>query len=519
MDRAASLQGHEVGREEAPALWATLDGLADRLGMPRLERVVLIAEPGAAAIEHQHPRRPWRRHRTLALGLPLLAGLSAAQMHAVVAHEMVHFSRHFGWLGYWWAWARQTCGRLLRRRETGTLAGGAHWFGPLLAGPLAHAAARAEFEADAWAAEVTSACALGEALLRLAVASARPTPTFGDGPLPDAPWRRAAPGLGAAVDADELAQALQADAERHAHQTDAQRAHPSAIARVQALHWPVPRSLPAVPAEQAAGPCWWSATAWAERLRVERHRWRAENARAWHTEACWREACTAELKRRGTTDLDTTWECAHALGHTLPPPPDDGQVPDESPALHAYWRGVAWQALDAAEATLWLQSAARHCAGLEAPACLRLLEPMPGRAPLSAQVRESLADARQRRNEARRRADTSDWTGTEPVDAAAWRVDALREALAADRGVEEALWLQQPVDAPGGRRYRIVTLWLRLSADGPSDQAAWMQAYSPLLARVITPAGVGQLHIQPAVSPWPVAITRLLAAQPAWRLK
>jgi hypothetical protein len=180
---------------------------------------------------------------------------------------------------------------------------------------------------------------------------------------------------------------------------------------------------------------------------------------------------------------------------------------------------VAWQALDAAEATLWLQAAARHCAGLEAPASLRLLEPMPGRTPLSLQVRESLADARQRRNEARLRADAIDWTGAESVDAAAWRVDALRHALAADRGVDEALWLQQPVDGPGGRHYRIVTLWLRLSADGPSDQTAWMQAYSPLLARVITPAGVGQLHIQPAGAPWPAAISRLLTVQPGLRLK
>lgn len=517
MDPRSTLQGQEVGRDEAPVLWRTLDDLAARLGMPKLERVVLIAEPGAAAIEHQHPRRPWRRHRTLALGLPLLAGLSAAQMQAVVAHEMVHFSRHFGWFGYWWCWARQAVAGLFRRRQAGRLAGGAHWFGPLLAGPLAQAAARAEFEADAWAADATSAAALGEALLRLAVASARPTPTFGEGPLPEAPWRRAAPGLGAAVGAAELAQALRADAERHARQTDVQRAHPSAHARLQALQWPIPRSLAAVPPEQAAGPCWWGEAAWAERLRIERRRWRAENARAWHTEACWREACASELPAR-PDDLATAWECEHALGLSMKPPPEDGQVPDQAAPLHAYWRGVAWQAHDAAEATLWLQAAARRCAGLEAPASLRLLEPMPGRAPLSSQVRESLADARQRRNEARTRTDTQEWLDAEPVDAAGWRAAALRQALSADGGVVEALWLQQPVDAPGDRRYCIVTLWLRLASDAPADPAVWMQAYSPLLARVITPAGVGQLHIQPADAPWPEPIGRLLSA-PLLRLK
>jgi hypothetical protein len=313
--------------------------------------------------------------------------------------------------------------------------------------------------------------------------------------------------------------ALQADAERHARQTDAHRAHPSATDRIEALQWPVPAELPALPVEQAAGPCWWGASAWAERLQLERHRWRAENARAWHTEACWREACAAELQRACRVDLETAWECAHALGHALPAPPDDGQVPDGVTAPHAYWRGVAWQSLDAAEATLWLQAAARHCAGLEAPACLRLLEPMPGRAPLSTQVRESLAEARQRRNDARQRADATDWTDAQPVDAAAWRLRALRQALAVDSGVMQALWLQQPVDAPGGRRYRLVTLWLRLAADAPQDEAVWAQAYSPLLARVITPAGVGQLRIQPAQAPWPAAITRLLVAQPQLLLK
>ncbi|WP_374563824.1 M48 family metalloprotease [Ideonella sp.] len=524
MDHPTPLTGQEIGRDEAPALWQVLDALAGRLRMPRLERVVLIAEPGAAAIEHQHPGRPWRRHRTLALGLPLLAGLSAAQMQAVMAHEMVHFSRHFGWFGYWMAWLLQAGRRVWRGRAAdggwrASTAGGARWFGPLLDGPAANAAARAEFEADAWAAEVTSAQALGEALLRLAVASSKPTPTFGDGPLPQAPWRRAAPGLGAAVDAAELARALQADAERHARQTDARRSHPSAAARLQALGWPAPAALPAVPAQDTAGPRWWSPPAWARRLHSEQQRWQAANARAWRAEASWREACAAELRQPGAAVADHRLECAHALGQALPPPPDDGGTPDAVPPLQAYWRGVAWQGHDAAEATLWLQASARHSAGLEAPACLRLLEPMPGRAPLSTQVRQSLADARQRRNEARQQADTHAWAGAEPVQADAWRVRALQHALAADHAVRQALWLQQDVDAAGGRRYRIVTLLLQIDPACGLDEAEWAQAYSPLLARVITPAGVGQLYCQSADAPWPEALQRLAAEHPSLRLK
>jgi len=517
--------GQEVLRQEAPALWQVLDTLADQLRMPRLERVVLIAEPGAAAIEHQHPARPWRRHRTLALGLPLLAGLSAAQMQAVVAHEMVHFSRHFGWFGYWLCWLQQAWRRLWRRPELdagGWRAnpGGARWFGPLLDRPVASAAARAEYEADAWAAQVTSAQALGEALLRLAVASSKPSPVFGDGPLPEAPWRRAAPGLGAAIEATELTQALQADAERHAaRHTDASRSHPSAAARLQALGWRAPATLPAVPGHAAAGPHWWSAKAWSRRLRSEQQRWQAANARAWRAEACWREACHAEWQHPSTAGTAHQLECAHALGHPLPPPADDGSTPDAVPPLQAYWRGVAWQGHDAAEATLWLQASARHCAGLEAPACLRLLEPMPGRAPLSTQVRQSLADARQRRNEARQQADTHGWTAAAPVEAEPWREQALRRALADDPAVSQALWLQQEVDAPGRRRYRVVTLLLQIDPACGLDEAEWAQAYSPLLARVITPAGVGQLYCQSAEAPWPEALQRLVGEQAALRLK
>ncbi|HEX5687910.1 MAG TPA: hypothetical protein VFY73_28165 [Ideonella sp.] len=515
--------GQDVGRDEAPALWQVLDQLADRLRMPRLERVVLITEPGAAAIEHQHPGRPWRRHRTLALGLPLLAGLSAAQMQAVVAHEMVHFSRHFGWFGYWLCWLRQAWRRVWRRRDVDAgwarAAGGARWFGPLLDRPAHNAAARAEYEADAWAAQVTSAQALGEALVRLAVASAKPTPVFGDGPLPDAPWHRAAPGLGAAIDAAELDQALRVDGERHAAHGDHPLSHPSAAARLQALGWAAPTTLPAVPAGDAAGPRWWSPPAWRQRLSIERERWQAANARAWRAEACWRDACAIELNQPGITDAEHRLECAHALAHALPPPADDGRSPDAVAPLQAYWRGVAWQGHDAAEATLWLQASARHCAGLEAPACLRLLEPMPGRMPLGTQVRQSLADARQRRNDARQQADTLGWAAAGPVRAAAWRVGALRQALAADHAVQQALWLQQEVDAPGGRRYHIVTLLLQVDPACGLGEAEWAQAYSPLLARVITPAGVGQLYCQSADVPWPAALQQLAAHQPLLRLK
>jgi hypothetical protein len=180
---------------------------------------------------------------------------------------------------------------------------------------------------------------------------------------------------------------------------------------------------------------------------------------------------------------------------------------------------VAWQGHDASEATLWLQASARHCAGLEAPACLRLLEPMPGRAPLSTQVRQSLADARQRRNEARQQADTHGWTAAAPVEAEPWREQALRRALADDPAVSQALWLQQEVDSPGKRRYRIVTLLLQIDPACGLDEAEWARAYSPLLARVITPAGVGQLYCQSADAPWPEALQRLVGEQPALRLK
>lgn len=92
--------GTPLGRDEALVLWSRLDALAERMRAPRVARVVLTHEPGAAAVAHQDPWLPWRHHHTLALGLPLLAHMPPDEMEAVIAHELGHFSRHFGPAGH-----------------------------------------------------------------------------------------------------------------------------------------------------------------------------------------------------------------------------------------------------------------------------------------------------------------------------------------------------------------------------------------------------------------------------------
>lgn len=504
-------EGHEVTREEAPALWAMLDALADRMRVPRLARVVLTHEPSAAAIEHQDAWLPWRHHRTLSLGVPLLARMSADEVRGVVAHELGHFSRHFGWGGHWLYRARIGWTRLLAGRHDETVwyrAAGAYasWFVPWFERRSAEQAVRNEYEADALAAKYTTAQDLGHALARLAAADLREPPTFGDGPLPTDPLAQAMPGLGEAVDTAALDAALQHQAAWHAAQDPVQVTHPATRDRLQALGLSVAQlAPPAVPAAQAAGPVWWQA-GWAARLDAENGRWRQLHERAWRQQAGWRAACAARLAQADDED-SAALECRLALG---PAPEADAlpPTPDGRPPLAAYWTGAAWLPHDAARAMAWFEAAIAGCVALAAPSRRQLLAAAGNALSPGERERQTLlrGQALRRRDDARTRAEALGLAAGQPVAAHAWRRTALVQALADDAAVQRAAWVQHDITLPSGRQYSVVSLCLQISVDGGAPETGVAQAFHGLLAQVITPLRVAQVRTWWSTEDWPTAL-------------
>jgi Zn-dependent protease with chaperone function len=77
--------GDELKREDHPALWSELDALANAMQQPRPDRVVVLPTVNAFVTTAAG-------HREVMIGYPLLAGLSRAQLRAVLAHEMGHLA-------------------------------------------------------------------------------------------------------------------------------------------------------------------------------------------------------------------------------------------------------------------------------------------------------------------------------------------------------------------------------------------------------------------------------------------
>jgi hypothetical protein len=496
-----------VPRDEAPLFWARMDGLSDRMQAPRIERVVLTHEAAAAAVAHQDAWLPWRHHHTLVLGVPLLAHLPPQEMEAVIAHELGHFSRHFGPAGHWLYRARLGWAQLLAAADDDIVwyrlaAGFARWFVPFFERRSAAEAVRSEYEADAVSSAVTTPEALARGLARLAVARAGGLAAFGEGPMPMDPLGRLLPGLGDAVEPSRLEQALQEDDAWHARQDPVDVTHPPARERMRAVGVrPEALVVPAV--EQAAGPAWWG-EAWAARLDAENRAWRARHARAWRNEEAWRQACSAQLE---ASDAVRALECGLALDRSPSPPASRGE-PAGLPALTAYWTGLAWLHHDFAHAQHWLEASIQACVALAAPARRRLLEHPAAALDDSTRLRQEglLAQALQRRDAARDRAEALGLATGRPVDAEPWRRAALVEALEEDRPVLQAAWLEHDVTLASGRRYAVVTLCLQVALDPGVHERGVAEDYAQLLARVITPARVSHVRTWWSTETWPEAL-------------
>jgi Zn-dependent protease with chaperone function len=88
--------GIPVTREDAPQLWALLDGAAAAAGTRVPDRVTIVADAAAKVIERGRLLGVFGGRRDLYLGLPLLQAWDEAHLRAVAAHELGHFSPRLG---------------------------------------------------------------------------------------------------------------------------------------------------------------------------------------------------------------------------------------------------------------------------------------------------------------------------------------------------------------------------------------------------------------------------------------
>ena len=91
--RPAVPGGLELNRREAPGFFAELDGLCARIGSAQFDGVLLSQFCNAHVATGPRPGvSGWRRY--LVVGVPLLQGMSADEVRAVLAHEIAHRGEH-----------------------------------------------------------------------------------------------------------------------------------------------------------------------------------------------------------------------------------------------------------------------------------------------------------------------------------------------------------------------------------------------------------------------------------------
>jgi Zn-dependent protease with chaperone function/nucleoid-associated protein YgaU len=83
----------EVAPHEAPALWAAVYEAAAAVGTRPPTRLRMVASANAAVAEETRLLGFASGRRDLTIGLPLLLGVSADELRAVLAHEMGHYAR------------------------------------------------------------------------------------------------------------------------------------------------------------------------------------------------------------------------------------------------------------------------------------------------------------------------------------------------------------------------------------------------------------------------------------------
>ena len=162
-------EGICLPRPAATEFFGLLDELTERFGVPAVHRVRITAEINATVVQRPSLGVVGCLRTELLVGLPLVHSLSPAQLAAVLAHEFGHLAaQRCGWcaqgahLRAWWMRVLDepsACLPLLR--------GGIDRLSAGFCADMLRLSRLEEFEADALAARLVGAQAVGDALAEL----------------------------------------------------------------------------------------------------------------------------------------------------------------------------------------------------------------------------------------------------------------------------------------------------------------------------------------------------------------
>ena len=168
--RIPRMQGVVLDARTAPELAREVESLRQRIGAPRVHRLVITGDFNAALA--QRPRLGlfgWYENQ-LVLGLPLLRQLSVDQARSVIAHELGHLHGEHGRFGAWIYRLRVTWAIIAARGAGGPVVRAfLAWYAPLFNAYSFVLARRQEREADRMAGLIAGANPSATALARLAV--------------------------------------------------------------------------------------------------------------------------------------------------------------------------------------------------------------------------------------------------------------------------------------------------------------------------------------------------------------
>ncbi|MGH3658809.1 MAG: M48 family metallopeptidase, partial [Micromonosporaceae bacterium] len=92
-------EGLPLAHREAPYLWDAVAHLARSVGTRMPDEIRLVPEVNAAVVEHTKLLGLMSGRRFLYIGVPLVHGMTIAQLNAVLAHELGHYSHSHTRLG------------------------------------------------------------------------------------------------------------------------------------------------------------------------------------------------------------------------------------------------------------------------------------------------------------------------------------------------------------------------------------------------------------------------------------
>lgn len=163
--------GPRVSPRDAPKLWAEVDEMAQKLGAPKIDEIVLDMDMNAAAAQVPRIGLLGFYRNYLLLGLPLMIALPKDEMKSVIAHEFGHFSGQHGRTGGWIyrlnAAFEGIRANLARHGGSMLFSPFFNWFQPRFDAVSFALRRQNEYAADAAAARLAGADAAAMALMRL----------------------------------------------------------------------------------------------------------------------------------------------------------------------------------------------------------------------------------------------------------------------------------------------------------------------------------------------------------------